>query len=307
MIDPVSSPIADDASAAVLPPAFPSRQSAADGWRLPASPTPAETPRFDAVESQEFERALQAAVDGRPPLGPVMIEAVSGGHRLRPLMVREAFLAAAAPGDRAASDAWVAPAVAVELVHSASLAHDDLPAFDDERERRGRPAVHITAGVPAAILAGDALLAAAFAVLVRGTAAMAAGPSVDLLARAVAVMCRGQQQDLQAATAADRRRANARKSGVLFATSGVLGVLAAGRRLDDPMVRWMIGLGMRLGTTYQAVDDVRDGDGDDRAAAVQFAALERRLATLPELPRVRMLIDRFRRVASDASVVRRAV
>ena len=294
MIDPVMSPSAVETLSGPLP--------------MRSGPRPAfessVTPRFDPVESQQFEQALRAAVDARPPLGPAMLDAVAGGNRLRPLMVREAFLAAAGHEVMPAPDAWVAPAVAIELVHSASLVHDDLPAFDDERERRGRPALHVSAGVPAAILAGDALLAAAFAAIVRGTSTMAAGPSVDLLARSVAVMCRGQQQDLVADDRDARRRANARKSGVLFATSGVLGVLAAGRRLDDPMVRRMIGLGMRLGTTYQAVDDIRDGDGDGRAAAVQFAALERRLATLPDLPRVRMLIDRFRSAAVEARSIR---
>jgi geranylgeranyl pyrophosphate synthase len=294
MIDPVLSPSAVETLSGPLP-MRPGSRPAFD---------PSVTPRFDPLESQQFEEALRAAVDSRPPLGPAMLDAVAGGNRLRPLMVREAFLAAAGHETTSSPDAWIAPAVAIELVHSASLAHDDLPAFDDERERRGRPALHVSAGVPAAILAGDALLAAAFAAIVRGTAAATVGPSVDLLARSVAVMCRGQQQDLVADDPDARRRANARKSGVLFATSGVLGVLAAGRRLDDPMVRRMIGLGMRLGTTYQAVDDVRDGDGDGRAAAVQFAALERRLATLPDLPRVRMLIDRFRSAAAAARAIR---
>ena len=229
MIDPVLSPSAVETLSGPLP-MRPGSRPAFD---------PSVTPRFDPLESQQFEEALRAAVDSRPPLGPAMLDAVAGGNRLRPLMVREAFLAAA------------------------------------------------------------------FAALVRGTAAATTvGPSVDLLARSVAVMCRGQQQDLVADDPDARRRANARKSGVLFATSGVLGVLAAGRRLDAPMVRRMIGLGMRLGTTYQAVDDVRDGDGDGRAAAVQFAALERRLATLPDLPRVRVLIDRFHSAAAAARAIR---
>ena len=94
------------------------------------------------------------------------------------------------------------------------------------------------------------------------------------------------------------------RTAPLEALAADLHSFVAGRRLDDPMVRRMIGLGMRLGTTYQAVDDVRDGDGDGRAAAVQFAALERRLATLPDLPRVRMLIDRFRSAAAAARAIR---
>jgi geranylgeranyl diphosphate synthase type II len=273
-----------------------------------AAPAPAPArPQLDADESAAFEAALAAAVDPRRPLGPVLAAGVRGGHRLRPLMVREAFLAVRA-ADRAAGQAhatddaaWIAAAVGAELVHSASLAHDDLPEFDDADERRGQPTLHVQAGVPAAILAGDALLAAGFGVLARGLPGPAVAPATDLMARAIGIMCRGQQEDLTAGSALVRRRANARKSGVLFAVSGALGVLAAGRPADDPLVGRMLGLGMRLGKAYQAVDDVRDGDGDARAVAGQLRALDRRLGTLPVMPRVeaviRLFVDAARRPA----------
>ncbi len=258
-------------------------------------------PRLDACEHAELESALARAVDGRRPLGPVVLAGIRGGGRLRPLLVREAFLAVGDVGlGGADDDAWLPAAVAVELVHAASLAHDDLPAFDDADERRGEPSLHVRAGVPAAVLAGDAMLASGLATAARGLPPATAGIAVDLLARAAVAMCRGQHEDLTARDERSRRRANARKSGTLFAAAGALGVLArGGDALAGPMPWRLAALGMRLGLAYQAVDDVRDGDGVGRAAAAaQLAALRRRLASLPRMPRVAGAVDRLERAAA---------
>src|SRR5688572_28133430 len=87
----------------------------------------------------------------------------AGGKRLRPVLCLAS--AEAVGGDRAAA---MPAACAIELIHTYSLIHDDLPAMDNDTMRRGRPTLHVVAGEGMAILAGDGLLTEAFAVLSRG-------------------------------------------------------------------------------------------------------------------------------------------
>ncbi|TXN21400.1 polyprenyl synthetase family protein, partial [Methylobacterium sp. WL19] len=123
--------------------------------------------------NRRIEQALDAAVahaeaPGAPPL---LAEAIRyavfpGGHRIRPRLCLS-VARACGDDDPAASDA---AAAAIELIHCASLVHDDLPCFDDAPMRRQKPSVHAAFGEPLAVLTGDALIVSAFETLARGAA-----------------------------------------------------------------------------------------------------------------------------------------
>src|ERR1051325_8612980 len=131
---------------------------------------------LDAFLQRERVR-VEAALDRylpRPPDCPEIIaEAMrysvfAGGKRLRPMLTLAAAEAAVAESDRDAAAALALPAAcALELIHTYSLVHDDLPAMDNDTLRRGRPTAHVVYGEGTAILAGDALLTEAFALLAR--------------------------------------------------------------------------------------------------------------------------------------------
>ncbi len=171
-----------------------------------------------------------------------------GGKRIRPVLC----LASAEAAGGAADDALPA-AAALELVHSFSLVHDDLPALDDDAERRGRPTAHIRFGEAPAILAGDALLAEAFRLAVPSGAAV-----TTEIASGVLGMIGGQYLDVNGARV-DRAELNRLKTGRLFEASVVCGALAAGRPADD-VGPWRE-FGADFGFLFQVGDDLLDGDG----------------------------------------------
>ncbi len=182
-----------------------------------------------------------------------------GGKRLRPALVR---LCCAWLGGQ--DGAAAAPAAAVELVHTYSLVHDDLPCMDDDDLRRGRATCHVVYGEALAVLAGDALLTRAFELLAE--AGPAAGAMVAALARGSgpAGMVGGQVLDLEAegsrATRAIVDRVHRTKTAALIEAACELGALAAGARGTDlDAVR---AYGLALGLGFQAVDDVLDVTGD---------------------------------------------
>ncbi len=115
----------------------------------------------------EIEAALTAALPAPPDCPSVVADAMrysvtAGGKRLRPILCLAA--AEAVGGDRSLA---MPAACAIELIHTYSLIHDDLPAMDNDTLRRGRPTLHVVAGEGMAILAGDGLLTEAFALLAR--------------------------------------------------------------------------------------------------------------------------------------------
>src|SRR5262249_5725379 len=123
---------------------------------------------------------------------------LAGGKRLRPILAREACRAVGG------KDSWVLPACcALEMIHTYSLIHDDLPAMDDDRWRRGRPTAHVKFGEAMAILSGDALHTLAFQILAEEPAgsrfASRRGRVVSEVARAagIAGMVGGQVRDLE--------------------------------------------------------------------------------------------------------------
>ena len=172
-----------------------------------------------------------------------------GGKRVRPVL---ALAAAEAVG--ADAEPVLPAAAAVELVHSFSLVHDDLPALDDDSERRGKPAVWAAYGDATAILAGDALLAEAFRLaLTYPTPAVARE-----LAQATLGMIGGQYLDVTD-TAPDEATLHRLKTGCLFAASVGCG-LAVAEVPERGQAPWRA-FGDELGLLFQIVDDILDGDG----------------------------------------------
>lgn len=201
----------------------------------------------ERVESALRSAVARASLGSPPRLREALAYAVfPGGGRLRP---RLCLTVAAACGERAPGRAEAA-AVGVELVHCASLVHDDMPCFDDASLRRGRPTVHKAFGEPTALLVGDALIVMAFEALGRAGAAAelaelatASGPARGIIA--------GQAWEGEAAVPLDEyQRA---KTASLFEAAAAMGAMAAGA---DPEPWRAFGEG--VGRAYQAADDLAD-------------------------------------------------
>jgi geranylgeranyl diphosphate synthase type II len=193
----------------------------------------------------------------------------AGGKRIRPVLCLAT--AEAAGGD---VEAALPAAAAVELVHTFSLVHDDLPSMDDDDERRGRPSAHVAFGEGIALLAGDALLAEAFRLaLAYETPAVARE-----LAAATLGMIGGQYMDITGEDG-DLEALHRLKTGALLAGSVACGLWAVGvpQREQAPWRAFAAELGM----LFQVVDDVLDGDGYaerlgvDEARALAVATAER--------------------------------
>ncbi len=225
---------------------------------------------------KHLDGALPPADEPPASLHEAMRYAVfSGGKRLRPAMVFAGALAAGADPDRA-----LPGAIAVELVHTYSLVHDDLPAMDDDDARRGRPTVHVVWDEATAILAGNALLTEAFGQLARDGVAPAL---VARLARVAGsrVLLGGQIDDLGfeggGADLAAVTRIHARKTAGLFELSAWSGGLLGG--LENSDLERLDAYGHAYGLAYQLVDDLLDADTDECSIlSVTDAANARRLA-----------------------------
>lgn len=209
--------------------------------------------------AQRIERALEGALQRglSPDCPPELARAIRyavipGGHRIRPALC---LAVAGSLGDPAPHRSDAA-AAAVELLHCASLVHDDLPCFDDAELRRGRPSVHRAFGEAIAVLAGDALIVLAFETVARGAGDAPEGlvRLVRLVGEAVGVpngLCAGQAWEREAAP--DLGRYHRAKTGALFAAATAAGAVAAGHD-GGPWRR----LGERLGEAYQVADDIKD-------------------------------------------------
>jgi geranylgeranyl diphosphate synthase type II len=251
-----------------------------------------------ALVERALEAALPPASDPPHSLHAAMRHLVfPGGKRLRPAL---AFAAAEAVGSPI--DAALPVAAAVELVHTYSLVHDDLPCMDDDAERRGRPTVHVAFGEATAVLAGDALLACAFETLAgEGDAPDAARRLAALRELAVAAGSRalvgGQVDDLAfdvaRADAASVESIHERKSAALITASIVGGACLGGA--DADLVARLRRFGRAVGVAFQIADDLLDAEdestgcslvpllGLDRARARAETLLERALAEIEHL------------------------
>src|SRR3990172_872237 len=173
----------------------------------------------------------------------------SGGKRIRPVLC----LAVGEAAGGSVEDTLPA-AAAVELVHTFSLVHDDLPALDDDAERRGRPSAHVAFGEGVALLAGDALLAEAFRLVLTYEDPRLARELVAATLGMIGGEHRGITRD-----DADLAELHRLKTGRLFSASVGLGLRAAGVAEEDQSP-WRA-FGDELGLLFQVVDDILDEDG----------------------------------------------
>jgi geranylgeranyl diphosphate synthase, type II len=223
-------------------------------------------------EQRAVEAALRAVLRDEPGVPPTLRRAMAhsllgGGKRLRPVLLLWAYDAVAAKRRPVVGRAAALRAAAgVELLHTYSLIHDDLPAMDDDVLRRGRPTCHVVFGEATAILAGDGLQARGFGVL-AAAGGPRAGALVERLAAAVgpAGMVGGQQDDLEAegrpVTAALVARIHRGKTARLLASA-----LAAGADLGGATPRTVARVeaaGLKLGLAFQGADDLLDVTGTD--------------------------------------------
>ena len=224
-----------------------------------------KTARLERL-SRVVDAALARALPQSSQVPQVIHEAMrycvlSGGKRFRPLLCLGAGEAVGAPVRQALS-----AACALELIHTYSLVHDDLPAMDNADSRRGQPTCHRRFGEGNAILVGDALLTLAFELLSRNGA-----PQALAMLRTIAHACGttgligGQVLDLQAIsqprTATERilRDIAQRKTAALIMASVEAGGLAGGGRAPQRARLRRYGQGM--GLAFQLIDDVHDGEG----------------------------------------------
>ena len=231
---------------------------------------------------EETLAALLPAAEGEAfALHAAMRWAVEGGgKRIRPLLC----LAAAEAVGGAPSDALM-PACAIELLHSYTLVHDDLPAMDNDTERRGRPTVWTKFGEATAILAGDALQALAFATIAQGAERCPGvrAALVSILGEAAVGVVRGQAAEL--AGSKDIDYVYGHKTADLFVAAAALGATAGGGTAAQ--VNRLRDFARHLGLAFQHEDDLLDGDsplGRTEATRRVQAHTEAALAALDGLP-----------------------
>ncbi|MGN8114672.1 polyprenyl synthetase family protein [Labrys sp. 22185] len=198
-------------------------------------------------------------------LGAMRYAVLGGGKRLRPFLVVEA--ARLLKGDLTTA---LRAGAAIELVHVYSLAHDDLPAMDDDELRRGKPTLHLAYDEATAILAGDALQTLAFETLAdaaTGTDAAMRAELVRLLAKAAggAGMAGGQMLDLEAEgrfegaselSAQAIAQLQAMKTGAILSCAVEMGAVIG--RADAPTYQTLLSYGRALGAAFQIADDILD-------------------------------------------------
>jgi geranylgeranyl diphosphate synthase, type II len=218
-------------------------------------------------EAEDGIRRLVPAADTRPARlhAAMRYSLEAGGKRLRPVI---ALAAAELRGARAAA---LPAAVALECIHTYSLIHDDLPAMDDDDLRRGRPTCHRQFDEATAILAGDALLTHAFALVGE---AYADRPALGIalvrelgLAAGSARLVGGQMEDIQAegrtATADEVEFIHAGKTAALITAAAVCGGLVGGAPAGE-LVDLRV-FGHHLGLAFQMVDDILDATSTSEA------------------------------------------
>jgi geranylgeranyl pyrophosphate synthase len=271
----------------------------------------------------EVDEALERWLPSPPVCPAIVAEAMrysvfAGGKRLRPVLTLAAADAVAAQreADRdAARSLALPPACAIEMIHTYSLIHDDLPAMDNDTLRRGRPTLHVVYGDGIAILAGDGLHAEAFTLLARTPAT----DDLDTLTRRMRVlqvvgaaagaagMVGGQAIDLQAAGQAPQRpftldadalrEMHSRKTGALIRAAAVTGAITAGAA--ETTVAAVNRYAAEIGLAFQIVDDILDVEGD--AAVLGKTAGKDAAGSKPTYPSL-FGLERSRALA-DACVV----
>jgi geranylgeranyl diphosphate synthase, type II len=209
--------------------------------------------RLESALTRAIALGQGRAGDAPSRLAQALDYAVSpGGARIRPTILLSVALACG--DDR--PELSDAAAVALEVIHSASLVHDDLPAFDNAPIRRGKPSLHRAFGEPLAVLAGDSLIVMGFEVLARAAthAPLRAISLIQHLASRTGMpmgICAGQAWESEPTV--NLRAYHRAKTGALFMAATQMGAIAAGQE-PEPWEE----LGARIGEAFQVADDLRD-------------------------------------------------
>jgi len=234
------------------------------------------TPTTSLFDPARFEAALEHAITASASLSPRLLAAMrhallAPGKRLRPQLVFAAGALTQAP-----VEALTPFAVAVELIHTYSLIHDDLPAMDDDALRRGRPTVHVAFDEATAILAGDALQALAFETLAitpeltleqrmrlvgllahaAGAGGMVGGQALDIEAERFPSKAAPESDALTALEQLHRG-----KTGALI-EAAVIGGALCGPKVKRTLLETLAPLAAQLGLAFQIVDDLLDATSD---------------------------------------------
>ena len=211
-----------------------------------------------------IERAISAAItqaQGNVAPGKLAsaleYSVTPGGARIRPTICLSVAMACGDPQPELAD----AAATAIELIHCASLVHDDMPCFDDADIRRGKPSVHKAYSEPLALLAGDSLIIASFEVLTRAAHhdPMRAIELMKILGQSTGMpggICAGQGWESE--DKIDLSAYHRAKTGALFTAATRMGAAAAGEDAEP----WTE-LGARIGEAFQVADDLRDALYDE--------------------------------------------
>ena len=224
---------------------------------------------LDEVLPKEGERPAEFSEAMRYAVG-------SGGKRVRPMICLASALAV---GGKAEDARY--PAAAIEILHNYTLVHDDLPAMDDDVERRGRPTVWKKFGEANAILVGDALQALAYKVVAK--APRNVPEIVEALGEAGVGVVQGQVEDIAATKDVDFIYTH--KTADLFVAAAVMGGLAAGGGAED--IARLRAFALNLGLAFQYEDDLLDGDspyGRDKTEALAKSTTDAAVSALEGLP-----------------------
>jgi geranylgeranyl pyrophosphate synthase len=273
---------------------------------IPAADTSSSSPGFAPATRRAPARVSES----------MRYSLFAGGKRLRPML---ALAAAEAVAEQlgipeADADELAMPvACALEMIHTYSLVHDDLPAMDNDTMRRGRPTAHVVFGEGMAILAGDALLTEAFALLSQAPSTRVSTDADELNRRKLqtiaivadaagaAGMVGGQAIDLEAAAAGAApfdaralREMHMRKTGALIVASALAGAIMAGA--SEPLAEAIGRYGVEVGLAFQIVDDILDVEG--ASADLGKTAGKDAAAGKPTYPALYGL-EASRRLASD--------
>jgi len=249
-----------------------------------------------ALQRQRVDKALDKQLVGARVMPPVIHEAMrysvfAGGKRLRPVLCLAAAEFAGAPWERA-----MPTACALEMIHTYSLVHDDLPAMDDDDFRRGMPTCHKKYGEAVAILAGDGLLTQAFKTLAANAALPGVKPAtvvkvIDTVAEAAGStgMVGGQVKDLEMAhqegSKEFRRQSldyiHRHKTSALIQASLKAGALIA--QADNALLAALDRYGESIGLAFQITDDVLDIVGNKALLGKRGSDRENGKLTFPAL------------------------
>jgi geranylgeranyl diphosphate synthase type II len=285
-----------------------------------SSGTPGALTEFLTHARERVDTALERYLPAPPECPPIVSEAMrysvfAGGKRLRPMLTLAAADAIARRQEDSLSAAFelaLPAACAMELIHTYSLIHDDLPAMDNDTLRRGRPTLHVVYGDGIAILAGDGLQAEAFSLLAREPISADAAVTqrkllaVEVVAHAAGSvgMVGGQAIDLQAGGQAPARgitldaeglqRMHARKTGAIIRASAVSGAVMAGA--EEDAVTAVDRFATDIGLAFQIVDDILDVEGS--AAELGKTAGKDAAGTKPTYPAL-FGVDRSRALAAE--------